>query len=86
MLLIVHLFDLRRWDVTDRTREPLVLKPGHPVKRGEFHIIESLPGAVSSNNFRLEQPITDSASALSWESPWFPTDGGSIPDSESRSV
>ena len=50
MLLIVHLLELGWWYVANRSEEPLVVEPGHPVESGELDIVDSLPGAVLSNN------------------------------------
>ena len=38
MLLIVHPFEFGRWYVADRSQEPLVVEPGHPVESGELDI------------------------------------------------
>ena len=77
LLLIVHLFEFGRWYVANRSQEPLLVEPGHPVESGELDIVDSLPRAVLSNDLGLVQPITDSTSALSWESPRLPTEARS---------
>ena len=41
--------------VANRSQEPLVVEPGHPVESGELDIIDSLPRAVLSNDLGLVQ-------------------------------
>ncbi len=53
MLLIVHLFEFGRWYVANRSQEPLLIEPGHPVESGELDIVDSLPRAVLSNDLGL---------------------------------
>ena len=55
MLLIVHLFEFGRWYVANRSQEPLLIEPGHPVESGELDIVDSLPRAVLSNDLGLVQ-------------------------------
>ena len=55
LLLIVHLFELGRWYVANRSQEPLLVEPGHPVESGELDIVDSLPRAVLSNDLGLVQ-------------------------------
>jgi hypothetical protein len=51
------------------------IEPPHAFERRDLRVVEAASRATRVNHFRLEQTITDSASALSYESPRLPTDG-----------
>ena len=42
--MIVGLFALYRWDVPDRAEEAVMIEPPDPFERGEFDILDPLPG------------------------------------------
>ena len=65
MLLIVHLFEFGRWYVANRSQEPLLVEPGHPVESGELDLVEAFPWSSCRMTSVLYRPITDSANALS---------------------
>jgi hypothetical protein len=72
-------------DVPDRLEEALRVEPGDPFEGGELHLLRERQGPRRRITSVLNNPITVSASALSYESPTLPTDG-LIPASSSRSV
>jgi hypothetical protein len=63
----------------------VVVEPVDPAQGGGFDVFDRAPGAAAADEFGLEQPITDSARALSSASPTAPTES-SIPAAARRSV
>ena len=55
LLIVTSVTELGRWYVANRSQEPLLVEPGHPVESGELDIVDSLPRAVLSNDLGLVQ-------------------------------
>ena len=77
--------ELDRRNVAERFEPALAVVPRDPFERRELDVLDPFPRPAPMDLFRLEQPITVSASALSYESPPLPTDR-SMPASANRFV
>ncbi len=82
---MVGLLELGRRNVAERFEQAAAVEPRDPLQRRELDVLEPLHGPRRRITSVLYNPITVSASALSYESPELPTDG-SMPASASRSV
>ena len=84
---MVGLLEFGRRNVAERFEQAAAV-PRDPLERRELDVLdvlEPLPRSAMMDLLRLNNPITLSASALSYESPVLPTDG-SMPASANRSV
>ena len=50
---VVDLLPFGRRDVADTLKEPPVVEPVHPFKRGKLHVLEGLPGSLPSDELGL---------------------------------
>ena len=57
MLLPVVRLGLGRRDVADGFQQPLVVEPGHPFQRRQFHRLAGLPRPAPVDDFGLEQAV-----------------------------
>ena len=44
-------------DIAQRRHQPMVVEPGHPLQRGQFHRLLGLPGATSVDHLGLVEPV-----------------------------
>jgi hypothetical protein len=82
---MIGLLELGRRDVAERFEQAARVVPRDPLQGRELDVLQALPGPPPVDLLGLDNPITVSASALSYESPVLATDS-SIPASARRSV
>jgi hypothetical protein len=82
---MIGLLELGRGHVPARGEQAAIVVPRDPLEGRELDVLEPLPGPPPIDLSVLNNPITVSASALSYESPALPTEG-SMPASAKRSV
>jgi len=85
LLTVVRVLEFDGWDVAAGLEQAAVVEPVDVLQSGDLDLLDRPPGPAGLDQFGLEQPITDSASALSNASPTDPIDE-SIPASARRSV
>jgi hypothetical protein len=85
LTVLVGLLELGRRHVAERFEQAAAVVPRDPLERRELDVLEPLPRSATMISSVLNNPITLSASALSYESPVLPTDG-SMPAWANRSV
>jgi len=82
---MVCLLELGRRNVAERFEQAVAVVPRDPLERRELDVLEPFHGPRRWISSVLNNPITVSASALSYESAVLPTDG-SMPAWANRSV
>lgn len=50
-------FELSRRDVAQRPHQPMMVEPGHPLQRRQFHRLFGLPRPAPMNDLGLVEPV-----------------------------